>query len=247
MTEAEWVGCTNTTPMLEFLRGKSSERKLRLFAVGCCRKILPLLTGCPSLLLDHERRAVAVGEQFLAIAEQYADGLLQREPIDNAYRDVLWLLSRRVPEREPWAFALVAILRVTSTGSCHYGQIWEYGQYDASQCAGDVVNYVSRVAAWASRTDEDFEATHFRCIFGNPFRNITIDPDWLTLTVLALAQAAYDNRILPVGMLDNDRLAVLADALEDVFCTDQTILGHLRDPGPHYRGCHVLDLLLGKE
>ena len=51
---------------------------------------------------------------------------------------------------------------------------------------------------------------------------------------------------MPAGTLDPHRLAVLADALEEAGCTDPDILGHLRDPGPHYRGCHVLDLILGR-
>jgi hypothetical protein len=44
-----------------------------------------------------------------------------------------------------------------------------------------------------------------------------------------------------------DRLPVLADALEEAGCTDADILSHLRGPGPHVRGCWVVDLLLGKE
>jgi hypothetical protein len=44
-----------------------------------------------------------------------------------------------------------------------------------------------------------------------------------------------------------DRLAVLADALEEAGCADADILSHLRGPGPHVRGCWVVDLLLGKE
>lgn len=49
------------------------------------------------------------------------------------------------------------------------------------------------------------------------------------------------------GRLDNDRLKVLADALSDRGCEDDTILTHLRSDGVHVRGCWVIDLLLGKQ
>jgi hypothetical protein len=42
------------------------------------------------------------------------------------------------------------------------------------------------------------------------------------------------------------RGALLADALEDAGCTDAELLGHLRSPGPHVRGCWAVDLVLGK-
>jgi hypothetical protein len=86
-----------------------------------------------------------------------------------------------------------------------------------------------------------------RDIFCNPFRPATVSPAWLTPSVLALAQAAYEERALPSGELDTARLAVLADALEDAGCDHADLLGHLRGPGPHVRGCWVIDLLLGKE
>lgn len=89
-----------------------------------------------------------------------------------------------------------------------------------------------------------------RCIFGNPFRRTPIEPTWLTWNggaILQLAQVILDERRLPEGRLEVDRLAILADALEEAGCTDAAILTHLRGPGPHVRGCWVLDLLLGKE
>lgn len=83
-------------------------------------------------------------------------------------------------------------------------------------------------------------------IFGNPFRPAALDSAWRTPTVVSLAQTAYDERTLPAGTLDPDRLAVLADALEDAGCDNADILSHLRGEGPHVRGCWVVDLLLGK-
>jgi hypothetical protein len=82
-----------------------------------------------------------------------------------------------------------------------------------------------------------------RDIIGNPFRLVTVHADWLTWNhrmIANLAQAIYDDRAF-------DRLPILADALEDAGCGDADILGHLRGPGPHVRGCWVVDLLLGKE
>ena len=86
----------------------------------------------------------------------------------------------------------------------------------------------------------------FRDIFGNPFRPVAIFPAWKSQTVVSLAQAAYEQRELPAGTLDVARLAVLADALEDAGCDQADLLGHLRGPGPHVRGCWAVDLLLGK-
>jgi hypothetical protein len=64
--------------------------------------------------------------------------------------------------------------------------------------------------------------------------------------VVRLAQAAYDERELPNGRLAADRLAVLADALEDAGCDQPDLLAHCRSEGPHVCGCWAVDLILAK-
>jgi hypothetical protein len=88
--------------------------------------------------------------------------------------------------------------------------------------------------------DKDKLPPILRDIFDNSFRPITIDPRWLTSTVIDLAQAIYDERAF-------DRMPILADALMDAGCDNQEMIAHCRGDGPHVRGCWVVDLLLGKE
>ncbi len=82
-------------------------------------------------------------------------------------------------------------------------------------------------------------------IWSDPSRPVVFDPAWLSDDVKALARAAYEERT-PMKHLDNARLAVLSDALEEAGCSDEATLAHLRSPGPHVRGCWALDLVLGK-
>jgi hypothetical protein len=86
------------------------------------------------------------------------------------------------------------------------------------------------------------ECGYLRDIFGNPFLQAAVDPAWLAWqggTVVRLAEAIYEERHFA-------DLPVLADALEEAGCSDQEILGHCRGPGPHAKGCWLIDLLLGK-
>jgi hypothetical protein len=100
-------------------------------------------------------------------------------------------------------------------------------------------------AAWAdtgsSRADERKAQAHLvRCLWGNPFRpGAPFEAAWRTPTVVALAGAMYEDRTF-------DLLPILADALEEAGCTDSQMLGHLRAPGSHCRGCWVLDWLTGR-
>src|SRR5947209_13013009 len=72
MDEAKWLYCTEPETMLAFLDGKLSRRKLRLFAVACCRRIEEFITDTRS------RHAVAVVEQF-------AHGLVDLPELQRAH------------------------------------------------------------------------------------------------------------------------------------------------------------------
>src|SRR5262245_58864100 len=73
MTEADWMAATNPRPMLEFLRDKASDRKLRLFAVACGWRVV-------EWMVDERSR------QALSVSEQYADGLVGRKALAAARR-----------------------------------------------------------------------------------------------------------------------------------------------------------------
>jgi hypothetical protein len=82
-----------------------------------------------------------------------------------------------------------------------------------------------------------------RDLFGYPCRRFDFSPTWLSGhrdTVVRMARAIYEE----------DRftdLPVLADALEEAGCTNLHILNHCRGPGPHAKGCWVVDALRGGE
>ena len=85
-----------------------------------------------------------------------------------------------------------------------------------------------------------------RCVLGNPFRPGPIDPACLTPSVVSLARAAYEDRVLPSGALAPERMRELAQVLQDAGCDDAELLSHLRGEGTHVRGCWALDTILGK-
>ncbi len=90
-----------------------------------------------------------------------------------------------------------------------------------------------------------------RDVIANSFRPLPLLDTallaWSDGTIPRLAQAIYDDRHLPPGTLDAERLAVLADALENAGLIDAEVLGHLRGPEPHYRGCWPVVLILAKK
>jgi hypothetical protein len=222
MTESEWVACTDPQKMLEFLRGKASERKLRLFACSCCDRL--------------EELCYMENEELLAIeiAELYADGRATHEDPASA-RNKVWTSGGNTLSEENRSYAMdcvtaVPLSEVNSVANCIIEQLenhhhWTEAELEAEQEAERVL-----------------QCEILRDFFGNPFRPVAIAPSWLTWndgTVPRLAQAIYDERAF-------DRLPILADALEEAGCDNAEVLNHLRGPGQHVRGCWVVDLCMNK-
>jgi hypothetical protein len=90
-----------------------------------------------------------------------------------------------------------------------------------------------------SASELAIQAALLRDIFGNPFRPVAFAPSWRTSTAVGLARTMFESR-------DFAAMPVLADALEEAGCDNPDVLAHCRGPGPHVRGCWVVDLVLGK-
>lgn len=238
MTEREWWACTSPLKMLLFLRGKVSERKLRLFAAACCRTIWPLLPP-------------GRGEHAVEVAERYADGLATAGELAGAceavtdvrglpVRRALLLLTRQTFAPHAMAAHVLQAARRAEWGSVN----------GARQCTllRDIAGNPFRPAR-VSPPRRRWDRGLLRTIARRRVRPITIPPAvlaWREGAVARLARGAYDERDLPSGILKPGHLAALADALEEAGCTEESVLGHLRSGDEHVRGCWVLDLLLNK-
>jgi hypothetical protein len=227
--------------MMEFLRGKASDRKLRLLACACCRLISRWVTDARS-------------RQGVEIAERYADGGVVGAEL-GAAATTAWAAY------EPDEFTNAPLeamgYAAAHAAACVTGTNFRYDRPDGQlvidrttwHSVRDAVGSVLRVGGRDDATDSpEVGRDHLfrrrvsdliRCITGNPCRPLAADPSWLSWdggTVVKLAEAIYQGRAF-------DRLPVLADALQDAGCQDDTILDHCRHPGPHARGCWVVDVL----
>ncbi len=244
VTEVEWLACTEPRPMLDFLwtQGKASDRKLRLFAVACCRRIWDLL--------DVESRSNVV------LTERFADGLVAQEAMPTPWP--LWSdmedpsLAEDGGKRKAIAWARdaarMAAARATDRMGMHH-PAWDAAYYAAGAVAWQRVGFARKSAeaeAWANSWNTAEAGEHkeqvilLRDIIGNPFTSVMIDVTDRAPEVFDLAETIYDHAFF-------DRLPELSNALEEAGCTNQDILGHCRSGGEHVRGCWVIDLVLGKE
>jgi len=223
MTEAEWeTYALNPQRMVWALRGtkatrtKAGRRKLRLFACGCCRLIWERLE-------DPRLRAV------LEVAERFAEGGASAVELEAARESIAPLTRGGYRSGDPGAQQRTAA-----------GMVAGAAREKPFEAAFDMTTYPLPLAGyWAVADESALLCDLLRCVFGNPFRPITLDARWRTATVTKMARALYEER-------NFEDLPILADALEEAGCTNADILGHCRGSAPHVRGCWVVDLLLGK-
>jgi hypothetical protein len=227
MTEHEWLQSTDLLQLLDYLPGRSSDRKLRLFACGCCRRIWPLLE-------DRGRRAVDVAERF-------ADGLVSVHEFEEEKQASEAARGSMIVQNESvmgWAYSAACAALFDTP-------VWN--DRAAVQAASRLATCATEAAwrGWSNRTVErerQAQVALLRDIVENPYRPGWAEGEWLTWngsTVPRLAQGIYEERTF-------ERLPILADALEEAGCQDQNILGHCRSGGEHVRGCWIVDLILGK-
>jgi hypothetical protein len=239
MNDSDWQAARDPWEMLEFL-GSSDRlrvRKARLFAVACCRRIW-------SALVDERSR------HLVEITERYADGLTRYGEVAAAFDQHERAESCYTVKAGWWAVGFAAVpgtrLKETLRASRDAADAAAYAPCQDTENDEDL----GRLHALLYPLERAAQADLLRDIFGpSPLQQCPLVPSLLTWNdgiVRTLAQAAYDERLLPSGELDPARLAILADALTDAGCTDAALLGHLRGPGPHVRGCHAVDWILRK-
>jgi hypothetical protein len=169
MNESEWLSGVDPRPMLEFLRAKATDRKLRLFAVASGR--------CVRELMQND-----LTRQLVEVAELDADGLggaaeRQLEAIWNAYWDDLENRQLRPGQGEFLAY-LAAL-----------------GLWRAQVLSGWLYQWAS--GAGTEGAAPGFQCWVLHDLFGNPFRPVALDPAWFRWNdglVIRLAQAIYDDK-----------------------------------------------------
>jgi hypothetical protein len=262
MTEDRWwLDCKQLRPMLSQLRWAMNPRKKRLFLVACARRIWDRYTDQRSTQAIETAEAFADGrctKSDLAGAREAASRAREKAvaatQAATKVRDEIFAAREEDPNRSLlWPDDPI----VQAAWRSWYSVVW-------TEHAAEVAVWVSRAAvpslatvtarireivagysddyAPAKKREEVAQCDLLRDLFGDPNHRPFLSRTclrWNGNTLARLAQVIYDERAF-------DRLPILADALEDAGCADAAILEHCRGPGPHVRGCWVVDLILGK-
>jgi hypothetical protein len=215
--------------MLEFLRGRASDHKLQLFAVACCRRVWHLMTD------PRHRDAVQAAERF-------ADGLLTEVEFEVALHPIVALWAELPDARKgtwgPSHYMTGATRHLESGGAAPYA-----ASYAARGLSCGAGTKQSREWHAVQQAEEAAQCQLIRDLFGNPSHPFRFDPHWLSGPGRVAAERAGE--IHREGKFEC--LSLLADVLEQAGCRDEAVLGHCKGPGPHGRGCWVVDALLEHE
>jgi hypothetical protein len=229
VTEAEWLAATDPAPMLEFLKGTVSDRKLRLLTVGTCQQIWHIVP---------KRCRIACGA-----LELYADGLISTGKYQEAWSEAdveSRMCAQDPPNATTYAAESVMISSPPTTSSVEYALSTVALAFGCDVAESVIEQDYDSVAESNRLRAASENARLVRCVFANPFRPVAVDPCWLTSDVVALATSIYEEKAF-------DRVPILADALQDAGCDKEEVLNHCRNENVHVRGCWVVDLLFGKE
>jgi hypothetical protein len=217
--------------MLAFLchSGELSERKARLFSVAVCRRLWPLLTD------ERSRNAVEVAERF-------ADNKATSKELSIAAANA----RNAVSDPAGAAFAAWA----TAGGFTTAAAAAAWAAREAAEAAAGISHTPTDAEPWQSTHPYDYaqkqgpwlaercrQVALLRCIAGNPFCPVEVSRN---SHIIALATSIYEERRW-------QDMPVVGDALEELDCRDDVVLSHCRGPGPHTRGCFVVDAVIGKE
>jgi hypothetical protein len=247
MNEPDWWGCQEPLEMLDLLRdrGQFSQRKARLFAAAVCRQVWSLLTD------ERSRRAVEV-------AERHADGLADDDELAEAglaarsayvyIRDTYATSGAGFPNTILVALA-AAEAAMTEREAVTRLSGWKVSVeevlrgYAAGYAANVVSQYVTRAIAYPEGTGP---VALLRDIYFNPFRAkpaiAAAVLAWNDGCVVKLATGIYEEQDF-----SQERMGVLADALEEAGVTAEGVLGHCLQVAGHVRGCWLVDAILAKE
>jgi hypothetical protein len=219
MTEAKWLKCREPSPMFDFIESSASIRRCRLLACALCRRIWDQLTDYRS-------------QRVVQIVEGVVDGLVNELQIPTAWDDA------RAAAGPQSIGGMTGIGDIVPPNS----EARSAAAYTATTMPQGLLTVLvsSARASENPKTELMEQCKLFRDIFGNPFRPVSFDSNWRTTTAIQLARQMYDSR-------DFSAMPILADALQDAGCDNADILDHCRGPGPHVRGCWVMDLVMGKE
>lgn len=226
MAKFDWTACDDPDTLLDAAKRSKppiSARKQRLLGCGFCRHVWDRLE-------EPSRRAVEASERF-------ADDPATAADLTAAYDDATRVNRRR--------FDKTGILYGKSAGTAPADRVTAKFGWEAAGAAsrptkpvlGKIV-FAVRMLAGDSGGETAALAALVRCVYGDPLTPLPLDPAWRTDAAVGIAAKVYDSR-------EFGNLPVLADALQDAGCELPAVLDHCRLPGPHARGCWVIDWVLG--